>query len=107
MKLILAIVNHDDAHTVIQQLTQEGFPVTKLATTGGFLMSGNVTILIGLDDEKVQSALDVIEKFSNSRRQIIPTTSELGLGFYPTMPVEITVGGATVFVLDVEQYAKY
>jgi len=107
MKLILAIVNHDDAHTVIQQLTQEGYPVTKLATTGGFLMSGNVTILIGLDDEKVQGALDIIEKFSNSRRQIIPTTSELGLGFYPTMPVEITVGGATVFVLDVEKYAKF
>lgn len=107
MKLILAIVNHDDAHLVIQHLTQEGFPVTKLATTGGFLMAGNDTIIIGLDDEKVQPALDIIKKYSNSRKQVVPTTSELGLGFYPTMPVEVTVGGATVFILDIDRFEKF
>ncbi len=107
MKLILAIINHDDAHLVIQHLTQEGFQVTKLATTGGFLMAGNDTIIIGLDDEKVQPALDVIKKYSNSRKQVVPTTSELGLGFYPTMPVEVTVGGATVFILDIDRFEKF
>jgi uncharacterized protein YaaQ len=107
MKLILAIINHDDAHSVIHHLTQGGYHVTKLATTGGFLMAGNVTILIGVDDDKIQGALDIIAKHSNSRKQVIPTTSELGLGFYPTMPVEVTVGGATVFVLNVEQYSKF
>ncbi|WP_297214549.1 cyclic-di-AMP receptor, partial [uncultured Flavonifractor sp.] len=48
MKLVLAIINHDDANTVTQSLTKKGFSSTKLATTGGFLMAGNVTILIGV-----------------------------------------------------------
>ena len=107
MKLILAIVNHDDAHLVIQHVTQAGYQVTKLATTGGFLMAGNDTIIIGTDDEKVQGALDIIKKYSNSRKQVVPTTSELGLGFYPTMPVEVTVGGAVVFILDVDRFEKF
>ncbi len=107
MKLIFAIINHDDAHTVISHLTQGGFPVTKLATTGGFLMVGNVTILIGVEDEKLEGALNIIGKYSNSRRQVIPTTSDLGMGFYSAMPVEVTVGGATVFVLNVEQFNRY
>ncbi len=107
MKLILAIINHDDAHSVIQHLTQAGFPVTKLATTGGFLMVGNVTVLIGVEDDKLDGALEIIGKYSTSRRQVIPTTSEMGLGFYSAMPVEVTVGGATVFVIPVEQFKKY
>ena len=57
MKLILAIINHDDANTVTQALTKKGFSSTKLATTGGFLMAGNVTILIGVDEEKVQTVI--------------------------------------------------
>lgn len=107
MKLIMAIINHDDAHSVIQHLTQAGYPVTKLATTGGFLMVGNVTIIIGVDDTKLENALSIISKHSNSRRQVVPTTSELGVGFYSAMPVEVTVGGATVFVMNVEQFNKY
>lgn len=107
MKLILAIISHDDAHSVIQRLTQGGYAVTKLATTGGFLQVGNVTILIGAGEDKVQGALDIIGKYSNSRRQVIPTTSEMGLGFYSAMPVEVTVGGATVFVLSVDQFQKF
>ena len=43
MKLIIAIINHDDAKAVTQALTKNGFSSTKLATTGGFLMSGNAT----------------------------------------------------------------
>lgn len=107
MKLILAIINHDDAHSVIQHLTRGGYPVTKLATTGGFLQVGNVTVLVGVEDEKLQGAMDIIEKHSNSRRQVIPTTSELGLGFYSAMPVEVTVGGATVFVMNVDSFNKF
>ena len=107
MKLILAIVNHDDAHSVILHLTQEGFSVTKLATTGGFLRSGNATILIGVDEKKVKAVLDVIAKYSNSRKQVVPTSAEMGMGFYPSMPVEVTVGGATVFVMSVDQYSKF
>ena len=49
MKLILAIINFDDANTVTHALTKRGFSSTKLSTTGGFLMAGNVTILVGVD----------------------------------------------------------
>lgn len=106
MKLILAIVNHDDSHHVTKNLTQDGFQVTRLATTGGFLMSGNTTIIVGVEDDKVESALSIIREYSHSRKQMIPATSELGLGFYPTMPIEVTVGGATIFVVDVEKFEK-
>ena len=66
MKLILAIINHDDANTVTQSLTKKGFSSTKLATTGGFLMAGNVTILIGVDEEKVQTVIDIIREHSQA-----------------------------------------
>ena len=106
MKLVLAIINHDDANTVTQNLAKHGFSSTKLATTGGFLMSGNVTIIIGVDEEKVQAVIDIIHEFSHSRKQMIPTTTEMGYGYYPSMPVEVTVGGATIFVMDIERFER-
>lgn len=106
MKLILAIVNHDDANAVTQALTKRGFSSTKLATTGGFLMSGNVTILVGVEEKDVQTVIDVIKEQSHSRKQLIPTTTELNFGYYPSMPIEVTVGGATIFVVDVERFER-
>lgn len=106
MKMLLAIINSDDAHSVMNHLMEAGFQITKLATTGGFLRAGNVTILIGLEDSRLDEAMDLIRKYSNTRKQIIPTTANLGIGFHPAMPVEVTVGGATVFVLNVEQFEK-
>ena len=106
MKLILAIVSNDDSGAVSSALTREGFSVTKLATTGGFLMAGNVTLLIGVEDEKVQAVMDIIREYSHSRKQLIPTASEMTYGYIPTRPVEVTVGGATVFVVDVERFER-
>ena len=103
MKLILAIINFDDANSVTHALTKKGFSSTKLATTGGFLMAGNVTILVGVDEEKVQAVIDIIKEHSHSRKQMIPTTTEVSYGYYPSMPVEVTVGGATIFVVDIER----
>jgi len=109
MKLVLAIVNHDDAHAVIHNLTQGGYPVTKLATTGGFLQVGNVTLIMGVEEEKLEGAIDIIRKSSTSRHQIIPTTAETGAGtgFYSALPVNVTVGGATVFVLVIDEFHKF
>ena len=106
MKLIIAIINHDDAKAVTQALTKNGFSSTKLATTGGFLMSGNATILVGVDEEKVSEAIAVIKEKSHSRRQLIPSTTEVTCGYYPSIPVEVTVGGATIFVMNVERFEK-
>ena len=107
MKMIIAILNADDASTVVQNLMKNGFSVTKLSTTGGFLRAGNVTVLIGVDNSKVQDVIDIISTYSKSRKQLIPTTSEAGINFYPSMPVEVTVGGATIFVLDVNHFEKF
>ena len=106
MKLIIAIVNHDDSTAVTRALTQAGFSSTKLSTTGGFLMAGNVTVLIGVEEEKVQQVIDIIHEHSFSRKQMIPTTTEMSYGYYPSMPVEVAVGGATVFVVDVERFER-
>lgn len=106
MKLILAIINRDDAGAVTQNLTKKGFSSTRLATTGSFLLAGNVTILVGVDEEKVQAVIDIIKEFSHSRKQMIPTSAEVGFGCYPSMPVEVAVGGATIFVVDIERFER-
>ena len=105
MKMILGILNSDDAPVVIQNLNKAGYFVTRLSTSGGFLRAGNVTILVGVDDEQVRPVIDIIHQYSRS--QLMPTTSEAGIGFFPTMPVEIQVGGATIFVLNVENFEKF
>ncbi len=106
MKLILAIINRDDAGAVIQNLAKEGFSSTRLATTGGFLRAGNVTILVGIDEEKVQTVIDIIRAHSHSRKQMMPSSAEVNHGYSPTTSVEITVGGATIFVLDIDHFER-
>ncbi|MBO4926525.1 MAG: cyclic-di-AMP receptor [Clostridia bacterium] len=109
MKLIIAIVQDEDANHLIGTLMDEGFSVTKLATTGGFLKSGNTTLLLGVDDGRLQEALGIIEKVCKSRKQIAasPVTMGDSGGMYASFPIEVTVGGATVFVLTVDQFVKY
>lgn len=106
MKLVIAVVNRDDAGDVTRTLTRQGFSSTRLATTGGFLLSGNVTILVGVDEEKVQTVIDIVKEHSHSRKQMIPSATEVSYGYYPSMPVEVTVGGATIFVVDVEHFER-
>lgn len=106
MKLIMAIVNNDDSAHVSSSLTKEGFSVTKLATTGGFLLSGNTTFIIGVKDEEVDKVIELIGKYSRKRKQIVPSSASYGMGLYTSFPVEVTVGGATLFVMDVERFEK-
>ena len=97
MKLIIAIIQDEDASEVISHLNEAKFQVTRLSTKGGFLRAGNTTIMTGVEDEKVEGALKIIEENSKARTQY-------GLIL---APIEVKVGGATVFVLDVEQFHKY
>lgn len=108
MKLIIAIVQDEDAPRLISQLMNDNFGVTKLATTGGFLRAGNTTLLIGVEEDRFQSAMDIIEKICKSRKQIAPSpASMVGVpGSYTPYPIEVMVGGATVFVLSVDQFVK-
>ena len=106
MKLIFAIVSNDDSSKVSRELTKNKFSVTKLATTGGFLMSGNTTFIIGTDDEKVDQVIEIIGHHSKKRTQMVPSSASYGVGMYTSFPVEVQVGGATIFVIDVEQFRK-
>jgi len=107
MKLILAIVNDEDGNKVLSALNSAGFSVTKLATTGGFLKAGNVTFLIGTDNEKVQEVIDIISSKSKTRKQICASPAPLGtVGNYIPYPVEVEVGGATIFVIDIDRFEK-
>ena len=107
MKLIIAIVQDEDAARLVSNLMNEGYSVTKLAT-GGFLRAGNTTLLLGVDEEKFQGAMNVIEKVCKSRKQIATSPSPVAgtTGVYVPYPIEVMVGGATVFVLNVEQFIK-
>ncbi len=109
MKLIIAIVQDEDASRLIGQLMSEGLGVTKLATTGGFLRAGNTTLLVGVDEERFQDAMDIIEKVCKSRKQIAASpASMVGVpGAYTPYPIEVVVGGATVFVMSVDQFVKF
>lgn len=107
MKLITAIVNKDDAYSVQTSLTSNGFQVTRLATTGGFLQAGNVTFMAAVDDEKLDEALEIIKAHSRKRQQIVPATTSYPSGISNSYPVEVTVGGATVIVQQIEAFLKF
>ena len=106
MKMITAVVNKEDANAVCNALTKGGFSVTKLSTTGGFLMAGNMTLLIGTDDEKVDKCIELIASCSKQRKEVVPSTASYGIGVTTAYPLEVTVGGATVFVTNVERFEK-
>ncbi len=108
MKLVVAIVNNDDSAVVASALTKENFIVTKLSTTGGFLMVGNTTFLIGTEDSDVDRVKEIISKFSKTRTHEAATTESFGRGFSEgALQQKIAVGGATVFVLSVDSMDKY
>lgn len=105
MKLIFAIINDDDVRGVTDSLVSREIQATRFSSTGSFLRSGNTTLLICLDDDKVEEAISLIHSHCKKRKQILPSHS-LG-GAFSTYPVEINVGGATVFVTDVERFEKF
>jgi len=106
MKLVLAIVSRDDSAKVSGALTDGGFFVTKLATTGGFLAAGNTTFIVGAEDEKIPAVIEIIKSNSISRTQMTPSSSSYGMGMFPSAPIEVQAGGATIFVLGIEQFHK-
>ena len=106
MKLIVAIVNKEDSKVVNSELIKAGYAVTRLSTTGGFLLAGNVTMLIGTEDEKVDSCIQIISNYSRQRTEMVPSTASYGVAVTTAFPLEVTVGGATIFVTDVERFEK-
>lgn len=109
MKLIIAVIQDKDSHRLSNALVKQNIRATKLASTGGFLRSGNTTFLIGVEDERINEVLKLIKENCKAREQLVSPISPLGGNadsFIP-YPVEVQVGGATVFVLPIEQFHQF
>ena len=107
-KLVLAIIQDEDAFHIMDLLNAKGFSVTKLASTGGFLRAGNTTLICGVSADRVPDLIEVIETKCKSRKQITSVNAmnvNASESFAP-YPVEVTVGGANIFVLDIETFKR-
>ncbi|PDW03122.1 cyclic-di-AMP receptor [Candidatus Viridilinea mediisalina] len=101
MKLVLAIVQHQDASTLVDALTEEGYRVTRLSSQGGFLREGNLTLMLIVADDQVDNVISTVRSHCSTRTRYVspmPPIAESG-EFYPPAPLEVQVGGATIFVL--------
>jgi uncharacterized protein YaaQ len=109
MKLIIAIVQDKDSNRLSGELVKANFRATKLASTGGFLRAGNTTFMIGVDDGQVEAVMGVINKSCKVREQLVtPVTPMSGTtDSYLPLPVEVQVGGATVFVMPVDRFEHF
>lgn len=108
MKLVIAVIQDKDSGKLLESLVDEGFKATKLASTGGFLKSGNTTVLIGVEDHQTEEVVAIIKNVCKSREKMVTTMSPIGgsVESYVPYPVEVIVGGATIFVIDVAQFEK-
>jgi uncharacterized protein YaaQ len=111
MQLLVAIVQSEDADNLLKRLNAAGFRGTRINTVGGFLAQGNVTILTGVEDQQVDEVLSIIQRTCRTRRSYInPTplgTEPIHLALAaPAMPLEVLIGGATVFTFPVRKFVR-
>ncbi|MDO8682944.1 MAG: cyclic-di-AMP receptor [Armatimonadota bacterium] len=108
MKLVITIVHERDRNKVSEALLQAGHKFTKIATTGGFLRDGNVTLLVGVEDDSLEEVLNIIRDSCKSREQFVslPPPDVMPAGTFIPNPVKVCVGGAVTFVMDVERFER-
>ncbi|MEO8469774.1 MAG: cyclic-di-AMP receptor [Chloroflexota bacterium] len=108
MKLIVAIIHNEDAGALVNALLERDHRATRLQSSGGFLKQSNATVIVGVDDDRVNEVVAIIRENCTSRTQVVnpmPPIMEPGEFFMP-YPLEVEVGGATVFVLPVERFER-
>jgi uncharacterized protein YaaQ len=108
LKLVIAVVQGDDAGPTVEALSAAGISSTRVSSSGGFLQQGNVTLLIGIDEAKLAETLQVIRENCHERSRYltpVPPIAEPG-EFLMAFPIEVQVGGATVFVVPVDSFEK-
>lgn len=110
MKLMFAVIHDEDVHKAIKRLNESKFGVTKLSSSGGFLKNGNTTLMIGVDDEKVENVMQILESECAKRTEVEIAAPYPPGGIpmlnYSCTPIKVEVGGATVFVVNVEEFRK-
>lgn len=109
MKLIVAVIHERDQKRTSDSLLRAGFKFTKIASTGGFLREGNITMLIGSEVDEVETVLQILNESSRTREQyvnVLPPEAT-PVGTFLTSPVKVQVGGAIAFVMDVERFERF
>jgi len=109
VKLAICIVHNRDKTRVTDELVKAGFKFTVIGSTGGFLREGNTTFLIGVQEDELGALQQVISLNSQSREQLVnvmPFETAPPGAFIPS-PVKVPVGGAVMFILDVEQFLRF
>lgn len=108
MKLVVAIVHNEDAGALVDALLDREYRATRLHSSGGFLKQSNATVILGVEDAQVEEVLGIVRENCHARTQIVnpmPPIMEPGEFFMP-YPLEVEVGGATVFVIPVERFER-
>lgn len=111
MKLVVAIVQKDDVRALTRALRAQRFPFTHTSSTGGFLRKGNATFAMGIRDEQVEPLLQVLKENCKARTQkvspMVDASSPVSGAAFFSEPMEVRIGGATVFVLDYERFERF
>ena len=108
MKLLFAVVQNSDQKALTRALIEHEISVTKIASSGGYLSGGNTTLMIGVQSDRLQDALDIIREKSSRRHTVTAPMTYIPHNTDSTaMPMEVVIGGATVFVVDASQYYKF
>ena len=106
MKMVVAIIHDEDVFHISDLLIEKKFYVTKIASTGGFLKAGFTTIMTGVDDDRVAELIETIESKTKSRKKITTVNEAISTEAGVPFPVEVTINGATIFVMNVDQFIK-
>ena len=110
MKLVIAIVQNEDNQKLNNALVKEGFRSTRLATSGGFLRTGNTTVMIGVEEDRLEEALDVLQKYAGHRKETVYQSVTMPHGemsAVPPVPMEVMAGGAAVFIVSLDDIRKF
>ncbi len=108
MKLLIAVIQRQDEGGLLKALTSQRIGVTRVSSQGGFLREGNVTLFIVIEDSRLEDVLQLVRTHCYTRTKFVaplPPIAESG-EFYPSTPIEVQVGGASVFVVRVAEQAR-
>ncbi|MFN7171547.1 MAG: cyclic-di-AMP receptor [Fimbriimonadaceae bacterium] len=109
MKLAICIVQDRDRGKITDEFVKAGFKFTMMRSTGGFLQRGNCSFFVGLEDEEIPAIKDIVSRHCQAREQVVnvaPIETSPQESFIPN-PVKVPVGGAVMFILDVEQFERF
>ena len=102
-KLVLAVLQGSDSDNTIRNLNERGFMVTVLSSTGGFLKKKSTTVMIGVEEDRLEEALDVLQKYAGHRKETVYQSVTMPHGemsAVPPVPMEVMAGGAAVFIVS-------